>query len=136
MQEKKDREEVENQSGRDEDVEKVKNEKEEVEEEEEEEEEEETEKIATDPLVFSREAFDSGTQHCTIYLSSLTLLSVCLSVSFSQPLLTCSCLHHSLFLLPHSALSQAGKHMEDSVLASYAALLLGLLTQHNPVRMT
>ena len=34
------------------------------------------------------------------------------------------------------ALSKAGKHMEDSVLASYAALLLGLLVKHSSVSST
>ena len=31
----------------------------------------------------------------------------------------------------HTALHQAGKHLEDSVLASYTALLIGLLVKHN-----
>ena len=108
MQEKKDREEVENQSGRDEDVEKVKNEKEEVEEEEEEE-EEETEKIATDPLVFSREAFDSGTQHCTISISHLSHFSLCVclfhSLSLSSPVLVS--ITHYLYYPIQLSLKQA-----------------------------
>ena len=31
----------------------------------------------------------------------------------------------------HTALHQAGQHLQDSVLASYAALLIGLLVKHN-----
>ena len=32
-----------------------------------------------------------------------------------------------------TALNQAGRHMEDSIVASYTALLLGILAKHNPV---
>lgn len=35
-----------------------------------------------------------------------------------------------------SALQHAGKHMEDSIVASYTALLLGCLCQGSPVRQT
>ena len=31
------------------------------------------------------------------------------------------------------ALHQAGRHMEDSVVAAYSALLLGILSKHNQV---
>ena len=34
---------------------------------------------------------------------------------------------------PHTALNQAGRHMEDSILAAYAALLLGILAKHHHV---
>ena len=36
-----------------------------------------------------------------------------------------------LFMLV--ALHQAGRHMEDSVIAAYSALLLGILSKHNQV---
>ena len=39
-----------------------------------------------------------------------------------------------LSLLFSSALQHAGKHMEDSIVASYTALLLGCLCQGSPVR--
>ena len=35
-----------------------------------------------------------------------------------------------------TALNQAGRHMEDSIVASYTALLLGILAKHNPVRVS
>jgi len=38
----------------------------------------------------------------------------------------------SFFLCP-VALNQAGQHMEDSIVASYTALLLGILAKHNQV---
>jgi len=40
---------------------------------------------------------------------------------------------HSLFFLHPTALNQAGQHMEDSIVASYTALLLGILAKHNQV---
>lgn len=38
--------------------------------------------------------------------------------------------------LSFSALQHAGKHMEDSIVASYSALLLGCLCQESPVSIT
>lgn len=39
----------------------------------------------------------------------------------------------SYFSLCLLALHQAGRHMEDSVIAAYSALLLGILSKHNQV---
>ena len=71
--------------------------------------------VASDPLVFRREEFDAGTHNNSMGIS--------INRDINEPLLS------HLFL----ALSQAGKHMEDSVLASYSALLVGLLAKHSPV---
>lgn len=35
----------------------------------------------------------------------------------------------------HAALHQAGRHMEDSIVAAYSALLLGILSKHNQVHV-
>ena len=41
-----------------------------------------------------------------------------------------------MFHVNPTALNQAGRHMEDSIVASYTALLLGILAKHNPVRVS
>ena len=46
--------------------------------------------------------------------------------------LFCFCLFVWLFFF--TALQKAGKHMEDSVIAAYVALLLGCILQENEVR--
>ena len=52
---------------------------------------------------------------------------VCLFVGFFLDVL----LRFSVLILP--ALQHAGKHMEDCIVASYTALLLGCLCQESPV---
>lgn len=50
-----------------------------------------------------------------------------------HPIFTIVCSFMSLSLSAISALQHAGKHMEDSIVASYTALLLGCLCQESPV---
>ena len=47
-----------------------------------------------------------------------------------------NCYVLTLFLFHLIALQKAGKHMEDSLVASYAALLLGLLAENNKVSIS
>jgi hypothetical protein len=51
----------------------------------------------------------------------ITVMIICVQ-SFTKLLSLCSL-----------ALHQAGRHMEDSVVAAYSALLLGILSKHNQV---
>jgi len=49
---------------------------------------------------------------------------------------TCTlCLYaHNFISYPlssHTALSQAGRHLEDSIIASYCAVLIGIIVQHS-----
>ena len=75
-----------------------------------EEEGEEFEKIEMDPLVFDREEFNTGEVG-----RGVAIVFYYIYISF--------CL----------ALDQAGQHMQDSILSSYTALLLGILAEHNNV---
>ena len=52
--------------------------------------------------------------------STLILLIICKKL----------CVHFSNYV----ALTQAGQHMEDSIISSYSALLLAVLAKHNSVR--
>ena len=76
--------------------------------------EEALEKVEIDPLVFSREEFDAG-ETC-MYMCNLALNYIRFSCSL--------------------ALHQAGRHMEDSIIAAYTALLLGILSKHNQVLLS
>ena len=59
-----------------------------------------------------------------LYTSTRSHTPLCPHTHTHTPLLTHT---HT----PHTALHQAGQHLQDSVLASYTALLIGLLVKHN-----
>ena len=76
--------------------------------------------------------------HPTVMAHACTKQSCPFSSPFISPLMLSPffvCRSYMSHVNP-TALNQAGQHMEDSIVASYTALLLGILAKHNPVRVS